>query len=111
MWQLLEQYYITNLDKAKEVFDRFATRVKWSLEQHTIDYEDYDHCYRKLKMCAEFGAKNWLKWITNLRFCSYSKKEKAKKMGCPLHNCRITQAHIMQCEHITQLNVKSTAET
>ena len=37
-----------------------------------------------------------------MRFTSYSKKEKAKNIKCPMHRVRITQQHIVGCAHFDQ---------
>ena len=62
VWKLLEQYYITNLDQAKKIFDQFPVDITWNLTQHSKDYEAYNRSYYRLKLCAQHEAKNWIKW-------------------------------------------------
>ena len=66
-----------------------------------IDIDKFHHYFR-LKMCAKLEARKWIKWQTGMRYSSYSHKEKAAKVKCPTHHCRITQKHILDCTTFTK---------
>ena len=97
MWQLLQNYYITDLKEAQEVFNRFNIDITWNYQQSGKDFLQYANCYTRLKMCCRYDARNWVKWTTYSRFNSFSHKKKAAAMQCPTHKCKLDQRHIMEC--------------